>query len=82
MKDIIVMCPTVKRARYEFDQFCSFYESIITNKKLYETTLVNGQKIMFRGETEEQKVLRGTHADIITIDEFLIGVNEGDKNDE
>ena len=78
MKDIIVMCPTVKRARYEFDRFCNFYDSIIQTRKLYETTLVNGQKIIFRGETEGQRVLRGTHADIITIDEFI----RGDKNDE
>lgn len=72
MNDIIVMCPTVKRARYEFDRFCHFYDSIITNKKLYETTLVNGQKIMFRGETEGQRAVLGTRADIITIDEFKL----------
>lgn len=69
------MCPTVKRARYEFDRFCRLYESIITNKKLYETTLANGQKIMFRGETEGQRALLGIHAEIIMIDEFQMEVS-------
>lgn len=82
MKDIIVMCPTVKRARYEFNRFCHFYDSIITNKKWYEATLVNGQKIMFRGETEGQKALFGTHAEIVKIDEFLMEMNKGEKKDE
>lgn len=77
MKDIIVTYPTVKRARYEFDRFCHLYDSIITSKKLYETTLANGQKIMFRGETEGQRVLLGTHANVITIDEFPLEINEG-----
>lgn len=75
MRDIIVMCPTVKRTRYEFDRFCRLYESIITNKKLYEATLVNGKKIMFRGETEGQRALLGTHAEIIMIDEFPMEVS-------
>lgn len=72
MKDIIVMCPTVKRARYEFDKFCHRFDSVIEKKKLYEVSLITGQKIIFRGETEGQRALLGTHADIITIDEFLI----------
>lgn len=82
MQDIIVMCPTVERARIEFNRFCHFYDSIITKKKLCEVTLVNRQKIMFRGETEGQRVLRGTRADIISIDEFTTGMNGEDKNDE
>lgn len=85
MKDIIVMCPTVKRARYEFDKFCHRFDSVIEKKKLYEVSLINGQKIMFRGETEGSRVLRGTYADVITIDEFLILKYlkvKGDKNDE
>ncbi len=82
MKDTIVLCPTVRRAKFEFNRFCHFYDPIITKKKLYETTLVNGQKIMFRGETEGQRALRGTRADIITIDEFSLKMNGGNKNNE
>ena len=70
MKDIIVMCPTVRRAKYEFDRFCRLYESIITKKEMYKVSLMNGRKIMFRGETEGQWAVLGTRADIVTIDEF------------
>ena len=82
MKDIIVMCPTVKRARYEFDRFCNFYDSIIQTRKLYEAKLINGLKIIFRGETEGQRVLLGTHADIVTIDEFALEFNGESKDDK
>lgn len=74
MKDIIVMCPTVRSARIEFDRFCYFYDPIIMNKKLYEITLVNRQKIMFRVDTGEQRVLLGTHSEIIMIDECSMEV--------
>lgn len=72
MKDIIVMCPTVERAKYEFDKFCHRFDSVIEKKKLYEVSLLTGQKIMFRGTTEGQRALLGTNANVITIDEFLI----------
>ena len=82
MKDIIVMCPTLQRARYEFNQFCRFYDSLIDNKKLYKIKLKDGRLITFHGETEGQRVLLGTHADIINIDEFdLEKLNGKDKTD-
>ena len=70
MKNIIVMCPTVKRANYEFRSFCEKWIEIIDKVKSYEVTLIDGRKIMFRGETEGQKVIRGFHGDIISISEF------------
>lgn len=72
MKDIIVMCPTLMRAYKEFCSFCTKYNEIINKKKKYEVILIDGRRVMFKAETEGQRGLLGTHADIVTIDEFEI----------
>lgn len=46
------------------------------NKAQLLVGLVNGINIYFKGETEGQRVLRGTHADVIQMDEFPMDFNE------
>ena len=78
MKDIIVMCPTVRMATQKWKEFLNANNECVYsfNKAQLSVRLVNGTKIYFKGETEGQRVLRGTHADIIQIDEFPIDFNE------
>lgn len=72
MKDIIVMCPTVRMATQKFKEFLDANNTCACgfNKAQLSVRLANGINIYFRGETEGQRVLLGTHADIIQIDEF------------
>lgn len=74
MSDVIVMCPTVQRASYEFEKFCKVYEEIIAKSRRnpYSVTLLNGRTFIFRGETEGVRAYRGYHADVINIDDFVI----------
>ena len=73
MTDKIIMCPTVKRAEQEWQKYCKTLEPIIksTRKFPFTSVLVNGCKILFRGETEGQSAIWGYHADIHIIDEFV-----------
>lgn len=68
------MSPTVNRAVYEWKVFLSKWSTII--KKANRTgrciELLSGHKIYFKGETEGQRTLLGLHADIISVDEFVI----------
>ena len=72
MKDTIVMCPTVMIATQKWKEFLNANNACVCgfNKAQLSVRLVNGINIYFKGETEGQRVLRGTHADVITIDEF------------
>lgn len=72
MTDKIIKCPTVARADYEWRKCCKVYEPIIKNvrKHPYTIELINGSKIIFKGETEGQRAILGCHADIHTIDSF------------
>ena len=78
MKDIIVMCPTVRIATQKFKEFLNANNTYVCrfNKAQLLVGLVNGINIYFKGETEGQRVLLGTHADIIWIDEFPMDVNK------
>ena len=73
-KTIVIMSPTVNRAIYEWKAFLSRWSTII--KKANRTSLcielLSGYKIYFKGETEGQRALLGLHADIISVDEFVI----------
>lgn len=84
-KDIVVMTPTFNRAVYEWKAFLSRCSTIIkkANRPSLSIELLSGQKIYFKGETEGQRALRGLHADVVMIDEFLIAVAESEakKND-
>lgn len=73
-KTIVIMSPTVNRAVFEWKAFLSRWSTII--KKANRTSLcielLSGHKIYFKGETEKQRALSGLHADIISVDEFVM----------
>lgn len=72
MKDIIVMCPTVAMAAQKCKEFLETNNEYVCrfNKSKLLVGLAGGINIYFKGETEGQRALRGTHADVVTIDEF------------
>ena len=78
MKDIIIMCPTVRIATQKCKEFLNANNACVCrfNKAQLLVGLVNGINIYFKGETEGQRVLRGTHADIIQIDKFPMDFNK------
>lgn len=80
-KTIVVMSPTVNRAVYEWKAFLSRWSTIV--KKANRTSLcielLNGQRIYFKGETEGQRALLGLHADIISVDEFVMPQERSEK---
>lgn len=82
MKDIIVMYPTVRIATQKCEEFLNVNNTYVCgfNKAQLSVRLANGTNIYFKGETEGQRVLRGTHADIIQIDEFPMDFNENKIN--
>ena len=73
-KTIVIMSPTVNRAVYEWKAFLSRWSTII--KKADRTSLcvelLSGYKIYFKGETEGQRALIGLHADVISVDAFVM----------
>lgn len=77
MKELIIMSPTVKRAKYEWRKFLYKYSSIIkrTSGREVSVELLNGMKIYFRGETESQRTLKGLRGSVVSIDEFHIILN-------
>ena len=76
---VIVMCPTLQRADYEWREYCKTHESIIreTKRKPLTVKLMNGQTLFFRGETEGSRAVRGYHASVVAIDDLLL--EQGDK---
>ena len=74
MKDIIVMCPTVDIATQKCKEFFNANKGYVYrfSKARLLVGLTGGINIYFKGETEGQRVLRGTHAEIVTIDEFSL----------
>ena len=68
------MSPTVNRAVYEWKAFLSRWSTIIkkANRTSLCVELLSGQKIYFKCETERQRALLGLHADIISVDEFVM----------
>lgn len=78
MKDIIVMCPTVRIATQKCKEFLDANRGYVYrfNKAQLFVGLTGGINIYFKGETEGQRALRGMHADIIQIDEFPMDFNE------
>ena len=73
MKDTIIMHPTFRQATYYFERFCIIYRDMIikANKAQLKIELSTGTTIYFRAETEGQRVLRGFHGEICSIDEFV-----------
>lgn len=73
-KTIVIMSPNVNRAIYEWKAFLSKWPTIIkkANRTSLYIELLSGHKIYFKGETEGQRALLGLHADIISVDEFVM----------
>lgn len=73
-KTIVIMCPNVHRAIYEWKEFLSKWSTIIkkANRARLCVELLSGQKIYFKGETEGQRALLGLHADIVIPDEYVM----------
>lgn len=73
MKDTIIMLPTLRQATYYFERFCIIYRDMIikASKAQLKIKLSTGTTIYFRAETEGQRVLRGFHGEICSIDEFI-----------
>ena len=83
-KTYVIMCPTVQRAMFEWKAFLTRWATIIkkANRANLYVELLSGYKIYFKSETEGQRVLKGLHVNIFTIDEFLdkhIGKEKYDK---
>lgn len=81
-KTIVIMSPTVRRALYEWKAFQSRWSTIIkkANRPSLCIELLSGHKIYFKGETEGQRALLGLHADIISIDEFVMPQAESEDD--
>lgn len=73
-KTIVIMSPTVNRAVYEWKAFLSRWSTIIkkANRTSLSIELLSGHKIYFKGETEGQIAILGLHANIVSIDEFVM----------
>ena len=69
-KTVIILCPTVRRAVYEWERLARlpFWMAISKPDLTLTSIFVNTWK--FVGETEGQRGLRGYHAEIIGIDDF------------
>ena len=78
MKDIIVMCPTVERANYEFKRFCGILKERASRIRPVErrVDVLGGPRVFFKGETEGQKAVIGYHAVVISIEEFKLGLED------
>lgn len=72
-KSIIIMCPTVLRASFEWKASLRKYAEVIkkANRAQRYIELLSGLRLYFIGETEGQRALRGFHAEIISMDEFI-----------
>lgn len=77
MKTIIVMCPTIKIATQKCMDFLKNNREYLYrfSKRDLMVELIGGLNIYFKCETEGQRVLRGTHAPIVHIDEFPMEVD-------
>lgn len=79
MKTEIVLCPTLRRAFYEWHRLVNAYPDMWTDvcRKPMSLTSIYGVKYIFRSENETDK-LRGLHVDIISIDELPNAESEED----
>lgn len=82
MKTEIVLCPSLRRAFYEWHRLADTYPDMWIDvcRKPMSLTSIYGVKYIFCSENEQYK-LRGFHGDIISFDEFEIEPQErSDKN--
>lgn len=69
----IVMCPSRKRAMYEFGKFLYKNEPFVenVNRRNLTVKLTNGYEYRFESEQCSAEKLKGLHYDYIFIDGFL-----------
>lgn len=71
-KSMIIMCPTVERAKYEWGKYQRIFEPVI--RRIHKNPLMielhTGEVFYFRGETEGQRAVRGYHSDVVSVDDF------------
>ena len=84
MGKLVILCPTVERATYEWKSLLKKWKTIIRkyNKSSLTVELLNGDILYFIGETQGQGALKGLNADrIIHIELFssLVGAEKEDK---
>lgn len=81
MKTIIVMCPTVEIATEKCKRFLEINRNYVYrfSKRDLMVGLTGGVNFYFKGETEGQRALIGTHAEIVNIDEFPMEVGDGNN---
>ena len=77
-KTVIIMCPTYHRAVYEWERLVRLPFWMSANKPKLTLTSIHGNTWKFVCEAEGQRGLRGYHAEIISIDDFI----EPDWNEE
>ena len=83
VKTKIVICPTLRRAFYEWQRLANTYPDMWTNicKNPMCLTSTTGTKYIFHLEDELNK-LRGCHADFISIDEFEMNIESEETDAE
>lgn len=83
MKDTIVLCQTLQRATMEWNHFFYVYRSRIlrADRNQLKIVLLGGATLYFRAETQGQRAVRGFHADICSIDEFIGKVEKDGRFD-
>lgn len=72
MGEYIVVCPTLKRARQEWENMCQMYPDMWLDVRKNPFSLIDvaGHKIIFMSENEPDK-LRGTRASIVSVDDIF-----------
>lgn len=69
----IIMFPTVLQAIKSWNRICETYQSIIkvAKRNPLSITFINGYTWYFRGKSEGERAIRGYHADITFVDDFI-----------
>lgn len=82
MKDTIVICRTLQRATMEWNHFCYVYRSMIqrANRNQLKIVLLGGATLYFRVVTQGQRAVKGFHADMCSIDDFIGKVEKDVKS--
>lgn len=77
MKTEIVLCPTLRRAFYEWHRLADTYPDMWTDicRNPMSLTSIYGVKYIFRSDNEPDK-LYGFHGDVIVVDEFELPESE------
>ena len=70
-KTVIILCPTVRRAVYEWERLAQLPFWMAISKSKLTLTSIFGNTWKFVGETEGQRGLRGYHAEIISVDDLI-----------